>query len=320
MLPPTPGVCAMAEDAADRFPYANFIWNSARWDGFEVRPDDIIISTAPKCGTTWMQMQCALLLFRTPDLPAPLATLSPWLDMNTRPLEDVLAALAAQTHRRFIKTHTPLGGLPEDDRITYLHVARDPRDAAISWDNHFANVNPQRFIEARAAAVGLDDLAALGLEGGPPTPPDDPAERFWIWMEGDGASESMTSLEALVHHSRTFWSVRHEPNVHLFHYGDQRAGLAGEMARLADALGVDPPTDELVEAARFERMKARADDLVPNSDTPFWQSNERFFDKARSGDWRALVGEESLPRYVAALREATDDESLIDWLHGGPIA
>jgi aryl sulfotransferase len=310
----------MAADARDRFPYTNFIWNRERWEGFELRSDDIVISTAPKCGTTWMQMQCALLLFRAPDLPAPLAKLSPWIDMNTRPLAEVWADLDAQTHRRFIKTHTPLGALPRQDSVTYVHVARDPRDAAMSWDNHLGNVDFDRLIEVRAAAVGLDDLADLGIEGEPPPPSDDPADRFWTWMEGDGVSDSMTSLEALIHHSRTFWEARGEPNVHLFHYAELRADLAGEMARLAEALGVDPPTDELVEAARFESMKANADDLVPNSDTPFWQSNEQFFDKARAGDWRSLIGEAGLPRYEAAVRAATDDDALITWLHGGPIA
>jgi hypothetical protein len=130
----------------------------------------------------------------------------------------------------------------------------------------------------------------------------------------------MSSLEALIHHSRTFWDAREAMNVHLFHYSEQRADLAGEMARLADALGVDPPTPELVEAAGFERMKARADELVPNSDTPIWRSSTQFFDRARSGDWRSLVGDDGLPRYAAAVRAATDDDALAAWLHQGPLA
>jgi hypothetical protein len=144
--------------------------------------------------------------------------------------------------------------------------------------------------------------------------------RFWAWVEGQSSGPSASGLANLVHHSRTFWEVRERPNVHLFHYRDQRADLARQMVRLADALGVDPPTDELVHAAQFESMKARADHLVPNSDTPFWQSNHQFFDKARSGDWRELIGEEGLPRYEAALRAATDDEDLIAWLHGGAVS
>src|SRR5688572_16713050 len=220
----------MGADAADRFPYTNFIWNRERWDGLELRGDDIIISTAPKCGTTWMQMQCALLLFRTPDLPAPLATLSPWLDMNTRPLAEVRADLDAQTHRRFIKTHTPLDGLPFDPRVTYVHVARDPRDAALSWDNHVTNLDLDRFVGTRIAAVGADDLEELGITGPPTPPPEDPADRFWQWMEGaPDKPDAPSGLAALVQHVLTFWARRDEPNVHLFHYADLRADLGGQM-------------------------------------------------------------------------------------------
>ena len=297
--------------------YKNFVWNSERWDGFEFREGDIVISTPSKCGTTWMQMQCALLLFRTPELPAPLATLSPWLDMNTRPLAEVLADLEAQTHRRFIKTHTPLGGVPWDERVSYLHVARDPRDVALSWDNHMANLDLDRMFEAREAAVGLEDLAELGMDEPRAEPPADPEDRFWIWIEGDGGAIGSSGLAALVHHSRSFWDVRDAPNVHLFHYGDLRADLVGEMTRLAGSLGLEPPTDELVDAARFERMKERSDQLVPNSDTQLFQSSSRFFDKARSGDWHALIGDEGLPRYDAAVRAVTDDEEHIAWLHAG---
>ena len=53
--------------------YLSLIADNARWDGFSFREGDIIISTPPKCGTTWTQMICAMLIFQTPDLPQPLA-------------------------------------------------------------------------------------------------------------------------------------------------------------------------------------------------------------------------------------------------------
>ena len=112
--------------------YRSLISDSARWDGFEFRPGDIIISTPAKCGTTWMQMICALLVFQTHDASDRRSTcISPWLDMLTRERDDVVADLDAQTHRRFIKTHTPFDGLPYDDRVTYICVGRDPRDVAL---------------------------------------------------------------------------------------------------------------------------------------------------------------------------------------------
>ncbi|MGH9022020.1 MAG: sulfotransferase domain-containing protein, partial [Acidimicrobiia bacterium] len=88
--------------------YRSVIADSARWDGFSFRPDDIVISTPWKCGTTWTQMICALLVFQTPELDRPLDLIAPWVDIQTRTKEDLFADLEAQRHRRFIKTHTPL--------------------------------------------------------------------------------------------------------------------------------------------------------------------------------------------------------------------
>ena len=101
--------------------------------------------------------------------------MSPWLDKCIRPLAEVTAALAAQTHRRFIKTHTPLDGLPLHADVTYLVVGRDPRDVAISFEHHAANMDVARFLELRAAAVGNEDLAELPER---PVPSEDPVERF----------------------------------------------------------------------------------------------------------------------------------------------
>src|SRR6266550_4465854 len=128
--------------------YRSLVSDSGRWEGFHFRDDDIVISTPPKCGTTWMQMLCALLVFQTPDLPARLTELSPWLDIQTAVRDDVVAGLEAQEHRRFMKSHTPLDGLPFDARVTYICVGRDPRDVGVSWDNHFENLNLPVFIEA----------------------------------------------------------------------------------------------------------------------------------------------------------------------------
>src|SRR5438270_4572214 len=138
--------------------YRSVVADSARWEGFTFRPGDIVISTPPKCGTTWMQRLVALLVFDGPDLPAPMANVSPWLEMQLAPTADVVAVLDAQTHRRFLKSHTPLDGIPFHDDVIYISVGRDPRDVAVSSRHHMQNMNIDRFMASRAAAVGLDDL------------------------------------------------------------------------------------------------------------------------------------------------------------------
>src|SRR6187455_3349932 len=85
----------MTDAETPRRRYRSITADSGRWDGFAFRSGDIVISTPPKSGTTWTQMLCALLIFDGPAFPAPLDEVSPWLDMNIRPLADVTDALAA---------------------------------------------------------------------------------------------------------------------------------------------------------------------------------------------------------------------------------
>jgi aryl sulfotransferase len=71
--------------------------DSSRWDGFRFRDGDVVISTRTKHGTTWMQTICLLLIHGDPDLPGPLAELSPWLDWRIEDHDEVLARLDRQT-------------------------------------------------------------------------------------------------------------------------------------------------------------------------------------------------------------------------------
>ena len=116
--------------------YQNAIMNSSRWENFEPREDDILIATSYKAGTTWMQGICAALVFQQPQPPVPQDDLSPWLDANFAPIDDVLAQLDALTNRRYIKTHAPLDGIRYYDTVKYIFIGRDGKDVFMSMWNH----------------------------------------------------------------------------------------------------------------------------------------------------------------------------------------
>src|SRR4026209_180417 len=119
--------------------YRGFMSDSARWERFAFRPDDVIISTPSKCGTTWMQKIVGMLLMDRTDLGAPISSLSPWLNMLIRTDEDVFGLLEAQRHRRFIKPRAPLAGLSRLPAVTYSTVSRRPLDVAMSDLDHADN-------------------------------------------------------------------------------------------------------------------------------------------------------------------------------------
>ena len=130
--------------------YQNYILDSTHWDGFQVRDGDIVIATSYKTGTTWMQGICAALVFQAPELPAAQDDLSPWLDARFAPAEETLALLEGLTHRRYIKTHLPLDGLPFSDRIKYIFVGRDGLDVFMSLWHHWNNMRPESIDEINA--------------------------------------------------------------------------------------------------------------------------------------------------------------------------
>ena len=85
-------------------------FDSTVWNDFDFREGDIIISTYGKSGTTWTQQIISQLIFNGAE-EIPVADLSPWLDLRVPEKEIKLNALAAQQHRRFIKTHLPVDAL-----------------------------------------------------------------------------------------------------------------------------------------------------------------------------------------------------------------
>lgn len=293
--------------------YRDLVSDSARWDGFQLRPGDIVVSTPPKCGTTWTQMLCALLVFDGPDFPAPLEQLSPWIDMLNRPVEDVHVLLDAQAHRRIIKTHTPLDGVPYRDDVHYVVVGRDPRDVAVSWDHHLANLDIGRLFELRATAVDPAD------DWFPPLPeiPTDPADRFQEFIHSD--DDGMLNLADVLHHLSVAWARRHQPNVHLVHYSDLLADLPGELWRLGGALGFDITAERAAELARhagIEEMRDRAGEVVPSASMGLWRDTSRFIRTGGGGEWQALATAADDRRYHRRVAALVSDD-LARWVHDG---
>lgn len=284
--------------------------DSARWLNFPFRAGDIVISTRSKSGTTWMQMICALLIFRTPELPAPLSRLSPWLDWLLIPRDEVVATLQAQRHRRFIKTHTPLDGLPLDGRATYLVAARHPLDMAVSLHHQSGNLDRDRI-------RSLTGQPAEPAGDAAPRPTERDALLAWIDRDADPA-EALDSLPGVLWHLSDAWARRHEPNVLLVHYDDLAADLDGAMRRIATRLGFDVPQQvwpRLVDAAGFDRMRSRADQLAPDP-VGVLKDTSAFFRRGRSGAGRELLTAAEFDHYLQRAQTMAPAD-LLGWLHRG---
>jgi hypothetical protein len=276
-------------------------------DGFPFRQGDIVISARSKSGTTWVQMICALLVFQAPDLPAPLSELSPWLDSLITPLPEVRARLEAQRHRRFIKTHTPLDGVPLDERATYIVVARHPLDMAVSLYHQGENLDRARIRQLTGQREPV-----------PPLKPRPPVHEWLLdWIDNEASpTDEMDSLAGVMWHLSDAWRRRLEPNIVLVHYDDLLVDLEGQMRRLALLLGIDVPEKlwpVLVDAATFSSMSSRAVELAPDP-SGILKSPAAFFRRGTSGSGRDLLSGSEFAHYCDRVdRMAPAD--LLTWLH-----
>jgi aryl sulfotransferase len=264
-----------------------------------------VLSTRSRSGTTWAQMICGLLIFQPAPLPAPLGQLSPWLDDRIAPRDEVHALLAAQRHRRFIKTHTPLDGLPLDPRVTFIVVARNPIDAAVSLYHHVRNIDRARLRELASEPLPTERSVPISL-------------RDWLlsWIAQDADPRAiLDSLPGIMWHLSDAWAKRGLLNVVLVRYRDLSSDLEGQMRRLAGLLGISVPEAAwpgLVHAASFEQMRARAGELVPAGG--ILTNDTAFFRRGRPGAAREVLTSEELAEYDARLARLASPD-LLAWLH-----
>ena len=298
----------MVAEAVDRpveREYRNVGVDNLRWQSFVPRAGDIFVCTPPKCGTTWMQAIVAALLFPE-GAPGPVMRIAPWLDARFEPIDDVVARLEAQSHRRSIKTHTPADGIPWYPSVSYVVVGRHGLDAFMSLLNHMRNMRPEVFMRLGASAA--QDGIALG--DGRRAPVEDVHEFFSWWLENPLWFE----------HVASFWSHVAEPNVLFVHYNDMQADLDGQMRRVASFLDISVREDqwaEQVERCTFESMKKGSDKISDFAN--FVGGAETFLYKGSNGRWRDVLTVDELAAFDRRANELLPSDAIA-WTTSGQAA
>ena len=278
--------------------YSGPITNTARWENFQHRSDDIFVCTPPKCGTTWTQAICAMLVFGKVDHGQQPGVISPWIDAEFAPIEDYLQQVEAQSHRRFIKTHTPFDGIPYYPECDYFMIFRDPRDVFFSGLNHRDNMNDQELANSVFSISKFSE---------------------WTNAERAPGQWDHPSLESLTHFFNSYWPYRHLPNVHTFHYSNMKRDLEGSITQMSVALGYtysDAQLAAFADAANFESMKNNAVQYAPESGTGMWKAESNFFANGSSRQWEGKLTESELAEFDVRVRELVP-AGAVDWFLNG---
>mmetsp|Transcript_494 Transcript_494/g.1046 ORF Transcript_494/g.1046 Transcript_494/m.1046 type:complete len:314 (-) Transcript_494:257-1198(-) len=194
-------------------------------------PSDIIISTSPKAGTTWVQQIVQQLRSGGSMDYEEISMEIPFIEVAYDLGQD-LTTPQRYTPRAF-KTHLYRPHCPAGARN--IVVTRDPVDVALSFF---------KFFEGWFFAPGE-------------VPLDEFVREFWL-ARGEPSNDMENA--SFFHHTLSWWSHRKDPDVLFLFFEDLKEDLESNVSRIADFLKLPNDSPEVralaVEHSTFDYMSA----------------------------------------------------------------
>ncbi|KAG8079803.1 hypothetical protein GUJ93_ZPchr0007g4789 [Zizania palustris] len=240
---------------------------------FTPRPDDVVLTSYPKCGTTWLKALAFAAMARDAYPPAaadhPLRRLNPHACIPF--MEDIFierreAMLDGLPSPRLINTHTPYSLLPE--KVTtgggckVVYICRDPKDMVVSLYHFIRRLQPD---------LSFVDTFESVLDGTVPYGP------MWDHILG-------------------YWhaSVMHPDRVLFLKYEDLLQNTGEHVRKLAEFMGrpfsaaeeTEGTVASVVELCSFNKMKNFEANKTGTTEGNYnSMAHDAFFRKGVTGDW-----------------------------------
>lgn len=246
---------------------------------FQVRHDDLILSSYPRSGATWTQQIIRLLRNCGKDDGTNLDDVIPLLDslgtdrgnllkLNPNAAEELESPRALRSHLPYLKTP---GGVPHNMKAKYVYIARNPKDVCVSYW-HFHQTQLKKLATGDAPTLPWDEYVSDFVKG------KSTASIYGSWID----------------HVLGWWAHRCEPNILFLKYEDVKKEPHEYVRRIADFMDMKDITSEVidtvVEKSCFSRMWT--DTTVNNRIKEGAEIGLTFLRKGVVGDWKNYFTDE----------------------------
>lgn len=284
----------------------NSVVDYKRWNFIRYRSNDIVIATAGKTGTTWMQQIVGQLIFQGDEKVA-IGEVSPWIEYRGVPIERVVQQIERQSHRRFFKTHLAQEYVPMSDQVFYIYVARDVRDQIWSAHHHIQHLNSD--------SLALNEKSLRGSTERPRVP----SIREYYHKQLNRTKQNPWPFWANV---LSWWSIRTQPNVLLVHFANLKRNLEPEIVRIASFLNIAVRHDvwpQILRHVQFDYMKQNAEKIAGPGAEKFLGGATTLFNQGTNGRWQSVLTDKEIAK-CDVIASANLPPDCASWLSTGILS